>query len=95
MFGSYIMFILGITLWLILNRTSIYENMSFCYDTIYDKVSLCYRSLQGYGKACFDNHYFAFIVSRSVFSVISAGDHQPMMVRHHLTKVVKSQQALV
>jgi hypothetical protein len=34
-----------------------------------------------------------FIVSRSVFSVAGAGDHQPMMVRYHLTKVVKSQQA--
>jgi hypothetical protein len=57
-FGSYIVFIFGITLWLILHRTSIYENMLFCYDTIYDKVSFCYRSLKGYGKACFDNHCF-------------------------------------
>ena len=52
------MFIAGITLWLILHRTSIYKNMSFCYRTIYDKVSFCYRSLKGCGKACFDNHCF-------------------------------------
>jgi hypothetical protein len=52
------MFIVGITLWLILN-TSVYKNLSFCYDTVYDKVSLCYRSLKGYGMACFDKHCFA------------------------------------
>jgi hypothetical protein len=43
------MFILGITLWLILNRASIYENMSFCYDTIYVKVSFCRCSLRALG----------------------------------------------
>ena len=32
------------------------------------------------------------IASRNVFFVASAGDHQPVMVRYHLTKVVKSQQ---
>jgi hypothetical protein len=86
-FGSYIMFMLGITLWLILHRTSIYENMSFCYRTIYDKVSLCYRSLKGYGKARFDNHCFAcFYRFKDRFLCCKRGQpsaHDDVLLPHH------------
>jgi hypothetical protein len=46
--GRYVTFIVGATLWLYLNRTS-----------INDKISFSYRSLKGYGKACFDSLCFA------------------------------------